>query len=436
MTAVDAAQRDRTRLLAAVRVRHRHGDWRWIESYALPLFSDDGEYLGHIGTSLDITERKQVEDALAEADSRKDEFLAMLSHELRGPLAPIRNSIEILRRINLPAAEPAVQTLGRQVSHLVRLVDDLLDVSRITRGRIELRRERVDMRSVVQQAVEAVQPLCDDLDQSLTVDLPAEAAFVDGDPARLAQVLGNLLNNASKFTNRGGRISIRVEEPSAGPPRSVVVRVGDTGIGIAPEQIARIFDLFMQVDTSLERVGGGLGIGLTLVRTLVGMHGGSVEVTSAGVNQGSEFTVRLPRIEAQPTAPSRPAGETGASAPRRVLVVDDNRDSAESLCVLLRLGGHEAVAAYDGLEAVEAADTHRPDVILLDIGLPRLNGFEAARRIRLRLGEACPILVALTGWGQDSDRRASREAGFDAHLVKPVDDATLLRLLAGLDEQR
>ena len=432
MASVDAAQRERRRLQAAVRVRHRHGDWRWIESYALPLFSDGGEYLGHIGTSLDITERKQFEEALSEADSRKDEFLAMLAHELRGPLAPIRNSIEIMRRTAAPETESVVKTLDRQVSHLVRLVDDLLDVGRISRGRIELRRERLDIRSVVQHAVEAVRPLCDDLDQSLTVDLPTDPAFVDGDPARLAQVLGNLLSNASKFTPAGGRLSIAVD-PQSSTPAHVVIRVCDTGIGIAPEQIARIFDLFMQIDTSLERVGGGLGIGLTLVRTLVGMHGGTVEVRSEGVGRGSEFFVRLPRIDPLHALAEPLLGDVArAHAPRRILVVDDNRDSADSLCALLRIGGHEAVAAYDGLEAVNAAAAFRPEVILLDIGLPKLNGFEVARRIRQREGDACPVLVALTGWGQDSDRKASREAGFDAHLVKPVDDATLTKLLANL----
>ncbi len=431
MDALDTARRERGRLRPPRGFRHRNGDWRWIESYALPQFSDSGEYLGHIGTSLDITERKQVEEALSEADSRKDEFLAMLAHELRSPLAPIRNSIEIMRRMAVPATESVVQTLDRQVSQLVRLVDDLLDVSRISRGRIELRRERVDLRSVVQHAVEAVRPLCREMDQSLTVSVPQEPVFVDGDPARLAQVLGNLLSNASKFTNRGGRVSISMDPAASGPPSSAVIRVGDTGIGIDPEQVARIFDLFTQVDTSLERVGGGLGIGLTLVRTLVGMHGGTVEVRSDGLGRGSEFIVRLPMIDARPSSARRNAGDVPATrAPRRILVVDDNHDSADSLCTLLRLGGHEAVAAYDGVEAVEAAGSLRPDVILLDIGLPRLNGFEAARRIRQQHPDACPVLVALTGWGQESDRRASREAGFDAHLVKPVDDATLTRVLA------
>ena len=297
MAAVGTAQRERGRLQAEVRVRHRNGDWRWIESYALPLFSDDGEYLGHIGTSLDITERKRVEEALAEADSRKDEFLAMLAHELRGPLAPIRNSIEIIRRMAAPATEDVVQTLERQVSHLVRLVDDLLDVSRISRGRIELRRERVDIRTVVQHAVEAVRPLC-----------RRPGPVVDRRPAGASSVR----RRRSRTTGAGARQSaeqlLEVHEPGrphldrrggrvVGSAASVVIHVRDTGIGIAPEQIARIFDLFMQVDTSLERVSGGLGIGLTLVRTLVAMHGGTVEVRSDGVGLGSEFIVRLPRID-------------------------------------------------------------------------------------------------------------------------------------------
>jgi PAS domain S-box-containing protein len=434
MAAVNSAQRQRGRLCAAVRVRHRNGDWRWIESYALPLFGEDGEYLGHIGTSLDITERKQVEEALSEADTRKDEFLAMLAHELRGPLAPIRNSIELLRRTAAPGAEGVLGMLDRQVGQLVRLVDDLLDVGRISRGRIELRRERLDIRQVVQHAVEAVGPLCRDLAQTLTVDLPADPAFVDGDPARLAQVLGNLLSNASKFTPRGGRLSVTVEPPSGEPP-NVVIRVRDTGIGIAAEQIAQIFDLFMQVDTSLERVGGGLGIGLTLVRTLVGMHGGTVEVRSEGPGCGSEFVVRLPRVDALPAAAPRSGDRSAARVPRRILVVDDNRDSADSLCALLRLDGHEVTAAYDGLEAVSAAAEFAPDLVLLDIGLPKLNGFEAARRIRQQRGESCPVLVALTGWGQDSDRKTSREAGFDAHLVKPVDESALTNLIAELGDR-
>ncbi len=454
MAAVDAARLGRARLQAVARVRHGQGDWRWVESYALPLSGDDGEYLGHVGTSLDVTERKQFENALSEAASRKDEFLAMLAHELRNPLAPIRNSIEIVRRIaasDAPEAghratdastlrsreeagaalESVVQTLERQVNQLVRLVDDLLDVSRISRGRIELRRERVDLASVVHHTVEAVLPLCRGMDQELTVTLPRDSVYVNADPARLAQIVGNLLSNACKYTDKGGRIWLTVTLEEASRPAGVVIRVRDSGIGIATEQLPRIFDMFVQVDTSLERAGSGLGIGLTLVKTLVDMHGGTVEVSSDGIGKGSEFVVRLPIIADSPAPATRlPRDVPAVAASRRILVVDDNRDSADSLATLLRLSGHETLAVYDGLEAVEAASTFRPDVILLDIGLPKLNGFEAARRIREQRTDKGLMLVALTGWGQDSDRRASRDAGFDAHLVKPVDDVTLARVLA------
>jgi PAS domain S-box-containing protein len=458
IAAVDAAQRERTRLQAVARVRHRDGTWHWIESYALPLSGDEGEYLGHVGTSLDVTERKQFEDALSEADTRKDAFLAMLAHELRNPLAPIRNSIEIMRRMAAPAPaaqrqltghapaprtdapvvalEAVVQTLDRQVTHLVRLVDDLLDVSRISRGRIELRRERVDLASVVHHTVEAVLPLCKSKGHDLTVTLPTVPVHLDADPARLAQIVGNLLSNAWKYTDKGGRIVLSVALDDASQPASVVIRVRDSGIGIAAEQLSRIFDMFMQVDTSLERAHSGLGIGLTLVKTLVDLHGGTVEVRSDGVGQGSEFVVRLPVIESPaPVARAQPE-EVGTSKQRRILVVDDNRDSADSLAMLLQLSGHDARPVYDGLQAVDAATTFQPDVILMDLGLPKLNGFEAARRIRERRPGSELLIVALTGWGQDSDRLASREAGFDAHLVKPVDEITLKRLLAEYSNQQ
>lgn len=430
LAAVETAQRERSRLQATARVNHGDGDWCWIESYALPLLGDDGEYLGHVGTSLDITKRKEFERALSEADSRKDEFLAMLAHELRSPLAPIRNSIEIMRRMGAPGTGPVVDTLERQVRQLVRLVDDLLDVSRISRGRIELRRQRVDLRPIVHHAVEAVQPLCDAMGQALSVTLPADEILLDADPARLGQVFGNLLSNASKFSDRGGRISLDIEVTDAW----AMIRVADEGVGIAPEQITRIFDLFTQVDTSADRAAAGLGIGLALVKTLVDMHGGTVEVSSAGIGCGSEFFVRLPLAIAAEPAETTVTNAPASHAPRRILVVDDNRDSADSLATLLRLGGHETAIAYDGLEAVEATVRFRPDVILLDIGLPGINGFEAARRIRQQHANRRPTIVALTGWGQDSDRRASHEAGFDAHLVKPVDDATLARLLAELGD--
>ena len=456
LDAVSAAQRDHVRLQFVTRVADRHGAWRWIDTYALPLFGEDAEYLGHIGTSLDITEHKLAEAALSDADRRKDQFLAILAHELRGPLAPMRSSIEILNRIgaaaqysrpvagvagsmpdpstSMAALAGVVGILERQVNQLVRLVDDLLDVSRISRGRIELRRETLDMRSIAEHAAEAVRPLCQARGQALEVELPGGAVWVDADPARLAQVLGNLLSNASKYTDRGGRIGLALETSPESQPGTAVIRVRDDGIGIETGQMSRIFELFTQVDTSLERVGGGLGIGLTLAKTLVGMHGGSIEVHSDGIDQGSEFVVRLPLVAAaaRPTQPAGAASESTVTIQRRILVVDDNRDSADSLASLLRMGGHEVLAAYDGLEAIEADSAFRPELILLDIGMPGLNGLETARRIRRGHANGGPLIVALTGWGQQSDRQASKDAGFDAHLVKPVDDATLARLLAQL----
>ena len=324
--------------------------------------------------------------------------------------------------------------LERQVGQMVRLVDDLLDVSRISRGKIELRREQVELASCVHHAVEAARSLYQSMDHDLTVTLPPKSIYLNADPTRLAQVMGNLLNNACKFTDKGGRISLTVEVESRERQRpEAVIRVRDTGIGIAADQLSRIFDMFTQVDTSLERSVSGLGIGLTLVKSLVEMHGGTVEVFSAGLGHGSEFVVRLPVSAVTPELPPKPLqGEPEPMTGRRILVVDDNRDSAESLAELLKLAGNETHSAHDGLEAVEAAATFRPDVVLLDIGLPKMNGYEAARKIREQPWGKAMVLVALTGWGQDEDRRKSKEAGFDGHLVKPVELAALTKVLAEL----
>ncbi len=454
LAAVETAQRDRARLEGVARLRGERGSWRWIESHALPIFGRDDEYQGHVGISLDVTERKHAEEALLESDRHKNEFLAMLAHELRNPLAPIRSSLEVMKQLaggptRLDAApadgsaglDPqrvlasALQTMERQVGHMVRLVDDLLDLARISRGKIALRWGRVDLASVVHHAVEAVRSLCDGMSHELTVALPPHPVCLNGDPTRLAQIVSNLLNNACKFTPRGGRVSLTVtEEPSPGAScPGVVISVRDTGIGMSADQLPRMFEAFAQADSSLERTGSGLGIGLTLVKTLVQMHGGTVEACSAGIGQGSELLVHLPTATgASPPAPAATiaAAPTPAAAPRRILVVDDNRDSAESLAMLLELHGHQAFQAHDGLEALEAATRLRPDVILLDIGLPTLNGYETARRIREQLADAKPVLVALTGWGQEEDRRRSEEAGFDAHMVKPVDYRALERMLA------
>ncbi|MGH8585242.1 MAG: ATP-binding response regulator, partial [Gammaproteobacteria bacterium] len=379
----------------------------------------------------DITERKPVEEALKEADRRKNEFLAMLAHELRNPLAPMRNALEIVRLTegNRDAGQSAAEMMKRQIGQMVRLVDDLLDVSRISRGKIELRKGRVELASAVNHAVEAAQPLCERMNHELTVTLPPQPMYLNGDPTRLAQVVGNLLTNACKFTDKGGRISLTVERERG----EALLRVRDTGIGIAADQLPRIFKMFTQLDTSLERTQSGLGIGLTLVRELVEMHGGTVEAQSAGIGQGSEFVVRLPILVETPEPPPEPTvSEPTPTTARRILVVDDNRDSAESLAMLLELTGNQTHTAYDGLEAVEAAATFKPDVVLLDIGLPKMNGFEAARKIREQPWGTKMLLVALTGWGQDEDRQKSREAGFDGHLVKPVDHGALTKLLAEL----
>jgi CheY-like chemotaxis protein len=352
----------------------------------------------------------------------------MLAHELRNPLAPISNAVHVLRlkRGDPKAMEKVGTVLERQVGQMARLVDDLLDMSRITRGRIELRREPIDLAPVIHQAVEAAQTLCRSLGHELEVTLPREPFPLHADPARLAQVVGNLLNNACKFTDRGGRIRLVVEREGD----QAVIRVRDTGIGITPEQQSRIFDMFTQLDASLERSRDGLGIGLTLVKTLVEQHGGTVSVASAGLGRGTEFTVRLP-LAVQPAAvPVRPAPEIVATGRRRIVIVDDNQDSAESLALLLEHEGHETHTAHDGVAGVALVERLRPDVVLLDIGLPLLNGYEACRRIRQHSWGKDIVIAALTGWGQEEDRNRSKQAGFTIHLVKPVDVSALAKILA------
>jgi PAS domain S-box-containing protein len=382
-------------------------------------------------------ENARLNGELREQDRRKDEFLALLAHELRNPLAPLRNGLQVIRLAeNDPKA--LAQTRGmmeRQLGHMVRLIDDLLDVSRVSRNKMELRRSRLLLADVVSSAVETARPAIAEAGHELTVSLPREPVYLDADLTRLAQVFGNLLSNSAKYTPRGGHIWLSAE----GRGEEVVVSVRDDGIGIPPESLVSIFDMFSQVDRSIERSTGGLGIGLALVKGLVEMHGGTVTAESPGVGRGSIFTVRLPALgdRAQAT-PEGPSGEEprGTGPKRRILVVDDNRDSATSMAMILRLTGNEVRTAHDGVEAVEVAEAFRPQVILMDVGMPRLNGYEATRRIRERPWGRSVLIIALTGWGQEGDRSQSREAGCDGHLVKPVNLPDLEKLLSEAEPAR
>ena len=394
-----------------------------------PVRDANGRLIGASKIARDITQRKQAEAALREADRRKDEFLATLAHELRNPLAPIRNSLHILRlkAANDTAADSVCEMMERQVNHMVRLVDDLMEVSRITRGSIELRREPIDLAAVIRSAVETSRPLIEGAGHQLAISLPREAISLYGDEVRLAQVFANLLNNAAKYTDRGGQIWITARRDGS----DVAVTVRDNGIGLEANVLPVVFDMFMQADRKHERSQGGLGIGLTLVKSLVEMHGGSVSVQSAGPNQGSEFTVRLPIAKHAPrevTAPTTPQSVTQSR--RRVLVVDDNADSAASLGMLLKILSMDVKLANDGWTALATIESFRPDVVLLDLGMPGMDGFEVARRVRERSEFDGIVLIALTGWGQPDDRDRTQAAGFQHHLVKPADIAAL-RLLLG-----
>jgi PAS domain S-box-containing protein len=407
---------------------------RWVRGTYTPHRDPHGRVRGFAVLVNDITERKQAEDALKEADRRKDEFLATLAHELRNPLAPIRSSLQILK---MPGADAAVQerareTMERQLHHLVRLVDDLLDVSRIMRGKIELRRDVVALDAVIARALEAAQPLLDAQRHTLSVSLPAEPVELDADPIRLAQVVSNLLTNAAKYTEPGGHVWLSAERSGD----EVILRVRDDGIGIAPEMLSCIFDLFVQVDSSTARSQGGLGIGLTLVKSLVELHQGSVEARSDGLGKGAELIVRLPvlpRAQTGAGVQGRVDENTPAPSTRcRVLVVDDNTDAGETLAMLLNLYGYEVEVVASGAAALEKAQAFRPEVIFLDIGMPGMDGYEVARRLRGEPWGQQVRLVALTGWGQAEDRRRTREAGFDHHFTKPVDPKAVRELLVSI----
>lgn len=410
-------------------------DRKVVEYYEWQLhrISLPGGQYGVVCYFSDISQHVLAQRALVEADRRKDEFLATLAHELRNPLAPLRNGLQVMKLANNNAAaiEQVSAMMDRQLSQMVRLLDDLLDVSRISRGKIELKKERVEVAKVVQQAVENSRSLIDQASHELLVDVPPDPIYIDVDIIRLAQVFTNLLNNAAKYTKRGGRIWLTVQREGS----DAVVIVKDNGVGIAIDMLPRVFELFTQVDGSLEKSHGGLGIGLSLVKGLVEMHGGSVEARSDGPGAGCEFVVRMPVVLSH-------IGELGAAgaaeskksnARRRILVVDDNHDGADSLALMLQLRGNDTQTAYDGLEAVEVAAAFRPDLVLLDIGMPKLNGYDTARRLRDQPWGRNILLVALTGWGQEEDRRKSCDAGFDLHMVKPIGAAALEKLLDGLE---
>jgi PAS domain S-box-containing protein len=413
-----------------VRVR-KDGQQVQVAVSISPLKNAGGEVVGASAIARDLSERRRAEH-LAEANRRKDEFLAMLAHELRNPLAPIPNAVQVLEDFSPADADLqwARDVIGRQVQHLTRLVDDLLDVSRINRGKIVLQKGRLKLAQVVADAVEIARPHVEGRKHRLTVSQPPEAVWLEGDSTRLAQVVANLLNNAAKYMERGGQIWLTVERAG----EEAVVRVRDTGMGIAPERLSDIFGLFTQLDRSLDRSQGGLGIGLTLARRLVEMHGGTIHASSAGPGRGSEFVVRLPALvqvkEARESGgPSGPA--SAAPPPRRILIADDNEDFAEMTARLLqRRGGHEVKAVYDGPAALEAAQAFQPEVAFLDIGLPGVDGYRLAQQFRQRPGLEGALLVALTGYGQEEDRRRALAAGFDEHLTKPVRYDTLQRLLA------
>ena len=425
---------------AELEIRFRHfktGAARWMAYKVLALRDDTGRPTAFATVSQDITERKRLEDDLrrlaadlSDADRRKDEFLATLAHELRNPLAPIGNMLEVMKRADGDGdtLARARDTMERQLAQMVRLVDDLLDLNRITHNRLELRTGPVLLATLIAQAVEASRPLIDKAGHQLRIELPDEPIHLHADPARLTQVFANLLNNSSKYTPPGGTIAVSARRDGD----DVVVTVRDDGLGIPRDKLDSVFDMFMQVDRSVEKSQGGLGIGLTLVKRLVEMHGGTIAVRSEGEGRGSEFEVRLPML-LEPLAETAraPAAEPPARS-RRILVVDDNSDSAVSLAMLLEITGNETHTAHDGVEALAAIEQHRPDVVLLDIGLPKLSGHEVCRQVREQAWGKDITIIALTGWGQDDDRRKSREAGFDGHLVKPVDYAALTELLNSL----
>jgi signal transduction histidine kinase/ActR/RegA family two-component response regulator len=417
------------------RVRNTQGE-QWMQGSALLQRDNRGEPLRIIGCLIDITERKSMELALREAGRRKDEFLAMLAHELRNPLAPMRTAIALLnkdREVH-PNTRELISLMSRQVEHMTRIVDDLLEVSRITQGRIALQLEPILVGTAVYHAVEAIAGMVESRAQHIAVDVTDVTTWVSGDVTRLSQILVNVLNNASKYTPEQGRISVSVQADDAW----VSIVIADTGTGISADLLPKVFELFSQGERTLDRSNGGLGIGLSLVKKLVEMHKGTIAVQSPGPGLGTTVTIRLPRMHHLERHSAHPLSDNTASEARqalRILVVDDNRDAADSLAMLCESEDHVARVAYSSEEALAAAAPFKPDVALLDIGLPDIDGYELARRLR-RKGESSPLLIAVTGYGQAEDRLRAQSAGFDYHFVKPVNVDSLLKLFSSLTLKR
>jgi len=410
------------------------GTERPIDDSAAPIHDAEGNIVGSVLVFRDIGPLKRANQALRDADRRKDEFLATLAHELRNPLAPIRNSLQILKmqQVDAATAQQSREVMERQVQHMVRLVDDLLDVSRVMSGKIELRKEPVELATIVARGVETAQSLIEAQGHRLDISLPPESLRLDADPVRLAQVLGNLISNSAKYTPANGHIWLSAQREG----KQVVLRIWDDGIGIAPDMLPHVFELFVQADCSSTKAQGGLGIGLTIVKNLVELHGGSVSARSEGLGKGCEFEVRLPLLVVTRRVTDRSQNQAQRQQPsplgHRLLIVDDNKDAATTLAMLLRLEGHEVQIAFDGPSALESAKSYGPEMVFLDIGMPAMDGYEVARRMRQQPGLENVILAALTGWGQAEDRRRTAEAGFDHHLVKPIEPMALASLLAGI----
>ena len=422
---------DRTNFSVEHRILRAPGDIVWVSAYGRYYYDENGEPIRFVGLNLDITARKNAQDELRAADRRKDEFLAVLAHELRNPLAPLRDSLSLFERASSgdPALNAARRIMQRQTTQMVRLIDDLLDVSRISRNKLELLKEDIVLADAIDSAIETCRPAINAAGHRLSVQMPAEALHVFADRVRLAQVFGNLVSNSAKYMNPGGEISITVTRLGA----EVVIAVADTGIGIAADDLPRVFEMFTQVGREPNQRTGGLGIGLALVTRLVQLHDGNVEVQSGGHGEGSTFSVRLPlvRIPWQEVPQTLTGGVLRpASDRRKVLVTDDNEDAATALALLLTHMGNDVQIAHNGVEALSVAAEFRPDLILMDVGMPRLDGLEATRRLRQTEWGRRVSIVALTGWGQEADKRRSREAGVDDHLVKPVDPEALQKILA------